>query len=1261
MSNCDQVIRLFSEKKPLFAVEANQVLKDIRSDLSLLSVDRVRIINRYDMSGMSREELDAVKNIVFSEPPVDTLYESDPDLSDACYILAVESLPGQYDQRADSAAQCVQIMTVGEPPLIKTAKIYAFYGEMDEISKQKVSRYLINPVESRSAELALPASLIEELDSPEDVSVMNGFVRKSDQEMSELKNDMGLAMSVDDLIFTRDFFVNEGRDPSVTEIRVLDTYWSDHCRHTTFLTTLETVEIPEDSLIANEIRNTYELYLSERARIYGDRLSSKPVCLMDMATMATKVLLKDGFLQDLDVSEEINACSIKVDVQTENGIEKYLLMFKNETHNHPTEIEPFGGAATCLGGAIRDPLSGRSYVYQAMRVTGAGDPTVPSDQTLPGKLSQKKIVRTAAAGYSAYGNQIGLATGQVDEIYHPGYVAKRMEIGAVIAAAPEQNVIRKRPSAGDIVILLGGRTGRDGIGGATGSSKAHDEKSVLTCGAEVQKGNPPTERKIQRLFRNKEASSMIIRCNDFGAGGVSVAIGELADGLTIDLDSVPKKYEGLDGTELAISESQERMAVVIHAQDKSKFLSLAHDENLEAVQVATITEQPRMVMKWRNQTVVDLPRDFIDTNGAPSFARSKIVPASLDLVYPDSELPTLDKSSFASSMIATMSTLEACSRKGLIQRFDGSIGAGTVLMPLAGKYQSTPEDGMIAKIPTANYDSKTASVMTYGFDPYLSEWSPYHGGYHAVVESLLKISALGGNPYKARLSFQEYFERMTSESSWGKPTMALLGAFKAQMDYKTPAIGGKDSMSGTFNDINVPPTLVSFAVTTIPVERAVSSCLTAPRQKLYVIKLAKDDAMLYKKAHVDRVFKAMNQINDRGQLLAASVVRGYGIAAKVAQMLMGNRLGFAFQDSISIEELFSRSFGTILLSVNDKNAVDKIETVGGYLLGEANETETLTWNGHLVTLADTQNAFESKLEAIFPTKTQEAPYDDKYSKVQSVTNISKPSVLIKSKPKVFIPVFPGTNTEYDAAYAFEKSGADADVFVIKNLSPADISESLVEMSRRIRNSQILMLPGGFSGGDEPEGSAKFMVAALNNPSVSEAVSELLEIRDGLILGICNGFQALVKVGLLPDGVIKPSLPSSPTLTFSKIGRHQSMYVSTRISSNNSPWLTSVQVGDIYSVPVSNGEGRFVADENMLQALFDAGQVVTQYVDDMGMPSMDTAFNPNASYAAIEGIMSKNGRVLGKMGHNERYGQLIGSNVPGNKDQGLFSSGVRYFL
>lgn len=1261
MSNCDQVIRLFSEKKPLFAVEANQVLKDIRSDLSLSGVERVRIFNRYDVSGMSREELDLVENIVFSEPPVDTLYKTDPDLNDACFVLAVESLPGQYDQRADSAAQCVQIMTVGEPPLIRTAKIYAFYGDMDEEAKHKVSRFLINPVESRSASLDMPVSLLEDLDMPEDVSIMEGFREKSDTEMFQLKNDMGLAMSVDDLTFTRDFFIKENRDPSVTEIRVLDTYWSDHCRHTTFLTTLESIEIPEDSVVAKEIKSTYDMYLSERSRYYGDRLSSKPVCLMDMATMATKLLLKDGFLQDLDVSEEINACSIKVDVETAVGTEKYLLMFKNETHNHPTEIEPFGGAATCLGGAIRDPLSGRSYVYQAMRVTGAGDPTVPTEQTLPGKLSQKKIVRTAAAGYSAYGNQIGLATGQVDEIYHPGYVAKRMEIGAVIAAAPEGNVVRERPSAGDIVILLGGRTGRDGIGGATGSSKAHDEKSVLTCGAEVQKGNPPTERKIQRLFKNKKASSMIIRCNDFGAGGVSVAIGELADGLTIDLDAVPKKYEGLDGTELAISESQERMAVVIRAQDKETFLAYAHEENLEAVQVATITEEPRMVMTWKAKTIVDLPRRFIDTNGAPSFARSKVVPVTTDNVYPDSVLPTFDRASFAGSIINTLSTLEACSRKGLIQRFDGSIGAGSVLMPLGGRYQMTPEDGMIAKIPTANFDSRTASVMTYGFDPYLSEWSPYHGAYHAVVESLLKVAALGGNPYNARLSFQEYFERMTSESSWGKPTMALLGAFKAQMDYKTPAIGGKDSMSGTFNDINVPPTLVSFAVTTIPVDRAVSSCLTAPRQKLYAIKLSKDDAMMYKKSNVDRVFKALNQINDRGQLQSASVVRGFGIAAKVAQMLMGNRLGFAFRDNLPMENLFSRSFGTILLSVNDKNAVDKIEMVGGYLLGETNATETITWNGHLVTLADAQKAYESKLEPVFPTKTDEKPYEDKYPKLDNSTKIHKPAVLLNVKPKVFIPVFPGTNTEFDAAYAFERAGADADVLVVKNLSPKDISEALAEMSRRILNSHILMLPGGFSGGDEPEGSAKFMVAALNNPSVSDAVSDLIESRDGLILGICNGFQALVKVGLLPDGIIKSSTPSSPTLTFNKIGRHQSMYVSTRIASNNSPWLSSVEVGDVFSVPISNGEGRFVANDSILQDLFASGQIATQYVDDKGFPSMSTEFNPNASYAAIEGIMSKNGRILGKMGHNERYGDRIGTNIPGNKDQGLFASGVRYFL
>jgi phosphoribosylformylglycinamidine synthase len=1263
MQDTTQVRRIFVEKKKEFAVEADGMCKALQADLCICSLDKVRILNRYDISGISDDEYVTAKTNVFSEPPVDYSFDETVDLSDACYQLAIESLPGQYDQRADSAAQCVQILTCKEKPIVRTARVLAFYGAISDEQKSAIAHYLINPVETREASFSKPDSLDDVLEVTSDVGIVDGFRKLSGANLKELKVNMGLAMSVEDLLFTQKFFSESGRDPTVTEVRVLDTYWSDHCRHTTFLTELTDISFCEPkSKISQRMSHIYKDYLEKRASIYGERISKKPVCLMDLATMAMRQLKADGKLADLDESDEINACSIKVKIDVDGVPSDYIVMFKNETHNHPTEIEPFGGAATCLGGAIRDPLSGRSYVYQAMRVTGAGDPRVSLSDTLPGKLSQKKIVRSAAAGYSSYGNQIGLATGQVDEIYHPGYVAKRMEIGAVIGAAPASNIVRRCPKPGDLIILLGGRTGRDGIGGATGSSKAHDEKSVITCGSEVQKGNPPTERKIQRLFRNPDVSRLILRCNDFGAGGVSVAIGELADGLCIDLDAVPKKYEGLDGTELAISESQERMAVVIDANDTDTFLAYAADENLEAVLVAIVTEEPKMVMKWRGKVIVDLPRSFIDSNGAPAYAKAIIEMPDMNHIYPDTPSDGFVSGDFVASIKGTLSSLSTCSRKGLAQRFDSTIGARTVLMPFGGKYQITPEEGMASKIPVLKGETNSVTLMSYGFDPYLSDWSPFHGAYYAVVESLLKIAAMGGDPLKARLTFQEYFERMQSEVSWGKPAAALLGAYQAQLDYGTASIGGKDSMSGTFNDLNVPPTLVSFAVASTTAEKVISAAFLFPGQKVYAISLSKDDVALFKKDHVLRVCKALSEISRRGQLLSCAVVRQGGIASRIAQMCMGNKIGFLFDDSLPMDYLFSRSYGVVLASVCDGNAADKLEMVGGKYIGHTTQSEAISWNGRLITLADAQNAFMSTLEPIFPTITKEHSIIETNSTAH-LTQYAVPiykGKLSSAKPTVFIPVFPGTNCEYDSATAFEKAGATADILVIRNRTSEEISESLLEMSRRISKANMLMIPGGFSGGDEPEGSGKFIAAAFRNPYITEAVRDLLHNRDGLMLGICNGFQALIKLGLLPYGDILPLESDGPTLTFNHIGRHQSGYVSTKIVSNHSPWLSMTRQDEIYQIPVSHGEGRFFASNQLLNSLFAKGQVATQYVDDKGVPTLDTNFNPNGSVSAIEGIISPGGKILGKMGHSERIGESIAKNIPGSKDQHIFCAGVRYF-
>ena len=1257
-----QVRRILSEKKPAFAVEAKGILHDVSADLDISTLVNVRVINRYDISGITDEEYEEAKKVVFSEPPVDDVYDEDVDLSDSCYVLIIEALPGQYDQRADSAAQCVQFLTQKDRPLVKTARIIAFYGGLTDDQKDQIRNYLINPVECREASAMKPETLEDVYDIPTEVAVIDGFIDMDDEAVNALRTDMGLAMSPADIVFTRDFFKSEGRNPTVTEIRVLDTYWSDHCRHTTFLTELTDIVFDGDDELTADMRETYKDYLANREELYGDRIEQKHICLMDIATLAMKKLKKDGKLADLDESEEINACSIKIKIQVDGEDKDYIFMFKNETHNHPTEIEPFGGAATCLGGAIRDPLSGRSYVYQAMRVTGAGDPTVPVSMTLKGKLSQKKIVRTAAAGYSSYGNQIGLATGLVDEIYHPGYVAKRMEIGAVVGAAPAENIVRERPASGDIVILLGGRTGRDGIGGATGSSKAHDTKSVITCGSEVQKGNPPTERKLQRLFRNPDVTKLIIRCNDFGAGGVSVAIGELAAGLEIDLDKVPKKYEGLDGTEIAISESQERMAVVVHPSDVDKFMEYAAVENLEATVVATVTEEPVMKMVWNGKTIVNLPRSFIDTNGAKQFAQAEVTAPDMSKVYLDSVNPGYVEGDFKSSIANALNSLEGCSRKGLEQRFDSTIGAASAIMPYGGLYQNSPEEGMAAKIPLDKGTTKNISVMAYGFDPYFTEWNPYAGSYHAVVESLLRLLCMGVDPLSARLTFQEYFERMASKESWGKPLQALLGAYQAQLDFGTASIGGKDSMSGTFNDIHVPPTLVSFAVGMSTSDKLITSTLTAPGQKLYLIKCARNGKGYYKKDHVLRVIKAVKELQARGQVKNAAVVRAAGVAARVAQMCFGNALGFDFSDKIEMKDLFSRSLGSVIVAIaNDSNAVDKVEMAGGIFLGKTNDYGKFTYGDSYIDAGAALLSFEGKLEPIFPTRAASASMPMNLTPYVADKSFKASANVLKGvKPKVIIPVFPGTNCEIDSARAFERAGAEADIFIIRNRNQNDITDSLTTLADKIKNSNIIMLPGGFSAGDEPEGSGKFFAAAFRNQYVTEAVRDLLFKRDGLMLGICNGFQSLIKLGLVPYGDIKELTAESPTLTFNNIGRHQNNYVRTMIMSNNSPWLTKVQPGEIYSIPISHGEGRFAASPELVAQLAANGQIATCYVDTDNLISAETEFNPNGSIAAIEGILSPDGRILGKMGHSERYDPDLCKNIPGNKDQKIFESGVAYF-
>ena len=1231
------VFRIYVEKKPEFAVEAQSVMSDVKTALRL-DLTNLRILNRYDADKLSREDFSAAVNTVFSEPAVDVVYDELPALEEGDRIFAVEYLPGQFDQRADSCEQCIQILRQGERCRVKNARVYIVSGALTDEDFDKLKSYIINPVESREASLDTVKTLDTNYDIPTTVEELEGFINLNALGLHAFVDKFGLAMDYDDIKFCQDYFRNEEkRNPTITEIRMIDTYWSDHCRHTTFLTNVENVDIKTPY-----IKDTYDMYLNVREELGR---TDKPVTLMDIGTLAAKKLKADGLLPDLDESEEINACSVKIKVDIDGQLEDWILMFKNETHNHPTEIEPFGGAATCLGGAIRDPLSGRSYVYQAMRVTGAANPLVPVEDTINGKLPQRKITVGAANGYSSYGNQIGLATGHVAEVYHPGYVAKRMEIGAVLGAAPASNIRREAPVPGDIVVLLGGKTGRDGCGGATGSSKSHTLESLETCGAEVQKGNPPEERKLQRLFRNPDVTKMIKRCNDFGAGGVSVAIGELTDGLVIDLNAVPKKYDGLDGTEIAISESQERMAVVIAPEDVDAFMAEAAKENLEATVVADVVAEPRLKMNWNGNTIVDLSRDFLNSNGAPKFTDIEVeAPA---------EREAEEVSDTADSWTELMSNLNVCSQKGLIEKFDSTIGAGTVLMPFGGVYQLSPSQAMAAKIPVLKGETNTCSLMGWGYNPDISEKSPYHGAMLAVIESIAKIVAAGGTYKKCWLTFQEYFERTQNDPKrWGKPMAALLGAFKAQLEMGCGSIGGKDSMSGTFENIDVPPTLVSFAVSTANADKIVSTEFKGTGNEVIMITPEYDENGLPKFDSIKECFDKVEKIISDGRANAIWT-NGYGgIAEGIAKMCFGNKIGFEFTSHLSGEELFRPCYGAFIIELNGA-AAD-----GENVIGKTIEDYKILCRDYTVSLDNLQRVWEAKLEPVFPCRIKTT---DTTPETYSNANRIQRSASIKvAQPRVLIPVFPGTNCEYDTARAFERAGAKAETIVIRNLSASAIEESVNVFERAIKQSQIIMLPGGFSGGDEPEGSGKFITAFFRNAKIKDAVHDLLQNRDGLMLGICNGFQALVKLGLVPFGEIIDMADDAPTLTFNTIARHQSMMVTTRIASNKSPWLYGCEVGDIHTIPISHGEGRFVAPDRIIQQMANNGQIATQYVDLDGNPTMDIRYNPNTSVEAIEGITSPDGRVLGKMGHSERIGSFVGKNVPGSKDQKIFESGVAYF-
>ncbi|MFY8225423.1 phosphoribosylformylglycinamidine synthase [Clostridium perfringens] len=1258
---------VFVEKKAGFNVESQILLKDFKDNLGIEALEDIRVLNKYILGDMEEEQYVRTVNTILSEAPVDRVYEENFEIGQDEIAFGVEYLPGQYDQRADSASECIMLLTEEEKIPVKSSKVIILKGNLNEEEIKEIKSYYINPVDSREVS-PLSKVLEENLEEPNEVEVLNGFLDLNEEGLKNFHRDKSLAMSLEDLKLIRDYFKSEDRNPTITEIKVIDTYWSDHCRHTTFETIIKDVYI-EEGKYSEPIKKAYEDYKNSRAYVYGENLNNKEVKLMDLATIAMKELRKRGKLDDLDVSEEINACSINIEIETDKGTEEYLLMFKNETHNHPTEIEPFGGAATCLGGAIRDPLSGRSYVYQAMRVTGSADPTVEICETLKGKLPQRKITLGAAHGYSSYGNQIGLATGQVSEIYHPNYAAKRMEVGAVIAATPKENVIRLEPSKGDIVILLGGRTGRDGIGGATGSSKEHTEESINQCGAEVQKGNAPTERKIQRLFRNKEVAQMIKRCNDFGAGGVSVAIGELCRGIDIDLNKVPKKYEGLDGTELAISESQERMAVVISSENADRFIKLSEDENLEATIVAEVTDTDRLRMNWKDKTIVDIKRSFLDTNGAKQEISLKVKSPS---VYPY-EVKNCD---VKEEWLKSLRNLNVCSQKGLIERFDSTIGGGTVLMPLGGKYQLTPAEGMAAKIPVLGGESKDASLMTYGFNPYLGVWSPFHMAFYSVIESVTKIAAMGGDYKKVRLTFQEYFEKLLrDEEKWGKPFAALLGAYKAQMDLGLPAIGGKDSMSGSFGELNVPPTLVSFAVGLEKASRIISPEFKNIGSTLVLMKGEKlEDGTLEMEGFKNNLEKLYELIGEEKVISAYSLKFG-GVSEGITKMSLGNRIG-AILNNISKEELFGFNYGSLILEAKEGvNLEEEFKGTNYKVIGNTIEADVIKCEEYdfEVSLEELEKSYEEKLEYVFKSKTEdkEGGVSDLISNDKDGASILdngqmhieeklKSKITRVEKPRVVIPVFPGTNCEYDCRRAFEKEGAEVHEVIIRNLNKEALIDSINMLKKEIDKSQIIMLPGGFSAGDEPDGSAKFIATIFRNPKIKDSVMKLLNERDGLILGICNGFQALIKLGLLPYGKIIDIEEDMATLTYNNINRHMSSIVRTKITSKKSPWFNEVSLGEVHSIPISHGEGRFVAPESLIKELVENDQIATQYVDLEGNMAMNMPYNPNGSSLAIEGITSRDGRILGKMGHSERIGDNLYKNIPGEFDQKLFKSGVDYF-
>ena len=1248
-----KVRRVYVEKKPDYAVKAKELHDEIKNYLNI-DAEYVRVLVRYDVENLSDETYRKAINTVFSEPPVDMVYEGNElPMKDTDKVFSVEALPGQFDQRADSAEQCVKLLNEDEDPIIKTATTYILSGNVTDEQLKSVKEYCINPVDSRACGLEIPETLVTEYDEPADVIIFDGFKDMPEDKLKELYESLGLAMTFKDFLHIQNYFKNdEKRDPSMTEIRVLDTYWSDHCRHTTFSTELTDVTF-DDGDYKELLEKTFDAYRAEMKEMYKDR-DDKFVCLMDIALMGMKQLKAAGKLDDMEVSDEINACSIVVPVEVDGVTEEWLVFFKNETHNHPTEIEPFGGAATCLGGAIRDPLSGRGYVYQAMRVTGAADPTKSLKETLPNKLPQRKIVTTAAHGYSSYGNQIGLATGLVNEIYHPNYVAKRMEIGAVMGAAPRRAVKRLTSDPGDMIILLGGRTGRDGCGGATGSSKAHDSHSLESCGAEVQKGNPPTERKIQRLFRREEVSSLIKKCNDFGAGGVSVAIGELADGLTVDLDKVPKKYAGLDGTELAISESQERMAIVVDPADVDKMLGYAEEENLEAVVVAVVTEDPRLVLKWRGKEIVNIKRAFLDTNGAHQETTVKVnVPSKADNYFDEVKEPADVKKAW----LDTLSDLNVCSQKGLVEMFDSSIGASTVTMPYGGKYQLTPTQTMIAKLPVLKGKTDTITMMSYGLDPYLSSWSPYHGSVYAVLTSVAKIAAAGGDVSKIRLTFQEYFKRLgTDPYRWGQPLAALLGAYDVQIGLGLPSIGGKDSMSGTFNDIDVPPTLCSFAVDVSSYKHVVTPELKAAGDVLVRLDVDKDENDIPVYADVLDKYDKLHEAITEDKIEAAYVIGFGGLIEAVSKMAFGNKFGVAIDDGVTKRELVSKDYGSIILEVKPEN-VDKLG-VTVKKIGTVNDSAAFTYGDVTVTVEEAIKAWTTKLEKVFPTKSKVPQTEINTGLFDAKTVYTSKNKV--AKPKVFIPVFPGTNCEYDSAKAFERAGAEVQTVVFRNMTAQGIRDSVDAFAKAISDSQIIMFPGGFSAGDEPDGSGKFIATAFRNAKISEEVMKLLNERDGLALGICNGFQALIKLGLVPYGEIRPQSETSPTLTMNSIGRHQSKIAYTKVVTNKSPWLAQAELGGVYSIPISHGEGRFVASKEWCEKLFANGQVATQYVELNGNPTMDEYYNVNGSYYAIEGITSPDGRVLGKMGHSERIGEAVAVNIYGNQDQKIFESGVAYF-